>query len=88
MDGHPQTRIGMRTSRLIGTSATAGLLFALLFWLSCGPRLEYGVYAGGDSWYRDEFTPFGTLLAAAVLGIAVALIVAAVLWIAGRRARR
>jgi uncharacterized membrane protein len=46
------------------------------------------VYAGGDSWYRDEFTRFGTLLAAAVLGIGVALIVAAALWVAGRRARR
>jgi hypothetical protein len=78
----------MRLSRVLGTSAAAGLLFALVFWLSCGPRLEYGVYAGGDSWYRDEFTPFGTLLAAAVLGIGVALILAAVLWGAGRRARR
>jgi hypothetical protein len=78
----------MRLSRVLGTSATAGLLCALLFWLSCGPRLEYGVYAAGDSWYRDEFTPFGTLLVAAILGIAAALIVAAVLWIARRRARR
>jgi hypothetical protein len=78
----------MRLSRVLGTSAAAGLLFALVFRLSCGPRLEYGVYAGGDSWYRDEFTRFGTLLAAAVLGIGVALIVAAALWVAGRRARR
>lgn len=78
----------MRLSRVLGTSVTAGLLSALVFWLSCGPRLEYGVYAGGDSWYRDEFTPFGTLLVTAIPGIAVASMFAAVLWIAGRRVRR
>ena len=77
----------MRLTRLIGTSAAAGLLFALLFRLSCGPRLEYGVYAGGDAWYREEFTEFGTLLVTAILGIAVALIVAAVLWMLRRRRR-
>lgn len=78
----------MRPSRLLATSAAAGLLAALLFRLSSGPRLEYGVFAGGDAWYREEFTEFGTLLVAAFLGITVALMTAGVLWIAGRRARR
>lgn len=77
----------MRLPRPFSISASAGLVAALVFWLACGPRFEYMVVAGGQGWHAEKFTPFGTMLLAAMLGAAVALCTAAALWIVRQRTR-
>lgn len=75
----------MRDPRLLGTAGAAGLLAGAAFWLACGPRFEYMVYSGGVAWHAETFTPYGTFLMAAMLGAAVAVCVAAALWIRKKR---